>query len=368
MKWQVGEVLCEMKWPLHYKEGSFMQACPRYALRKQLNTLQELGFHLMSAFELEFTLFKAGTLDLASPIRNGALTQTHAKFEDYLYTVESALAKADVDIKDLRIEGGYGKFELVLVPRFGVKMSDGVFLAREVLKEVGRSMGYAASFMTIPTAKVSAQSAHLNLSLWTQTSDGERENAFYDANDPHKMSNVFRHFLAGLIKHGKALCAFWCPTVNCYRRLKQFKSEAKLDWDYDNRKTTFRVKNDGKLSTYLECRKPSSACNPYLVTAATLVAGIDGIRNQTPLPEACEDLFDPTKERKSREEVKDPLPESLEEALDELQKDEVLKEGLGEELLRWFVDLKRQKEVVPTSSLDDEAKYDLERDMYFKII
>ena len=101
------------------------------------------------------------------------------------------------------------------------------------------------------------------------------------------------------------------------------------------------------------------------MTAATLVAGIDGIRNQTPLPEACEDLFDPTKGRKSREEVKDPLPESLEEALDELQKDEVLKEGLGEELLRWFVDLKKQ-EVQAASSLDDEALYDLERTLYLK--
>ena len=353
-------MLCEMKWPLHYKEGSFMQACPRYALRKQLNTLQELGFHLMSAFELEYCLLDAETHEAVIPCKNTSLTLTHAEVEEYLYSVTQSCADANIDISDIRVEAGMSEFELVLAPKYGIDTSDDVFVARELIREVSSAFNFLATFMSSPSDHMNTQSAHLNLSLWTQTSDGERKNAFYDANDPHKMSNVFRHFLAGLIKHGKALCAFWCPTVNCYRRLKKFKCTPKSDWDYDNRKTTFRVKNDGKLSTYLECRKPSSACNPYLVTAATLVAGIDGIRNQTPLPEACEDLFDPTRERKSREEVKDPLPESLEEALDELQKDEVLKEGLGEELLRWFVDLKRQKEINKIKSFEDEINFYLQ--------
>ena len=366
MKWQVGEVLCEMKWPLHYKEGSFMQACPRYALRKQLNTLQELGFHLMSAFELEYCLLDAEGMEGVYKPANSHLTLLQSKFEDYMFTIGKNLSKANVDISNLLIENGEAKFEIVMAPKYGIETCDDAFVAREAIKEISDSMGYIATFMCYPYDNFPTQGAHLNLSLWTQTSDGERKNAFYDANDPHKMSNVFRHFLAGLIKHGKALCAFWCPTVNCYRRLKVRLFCPKLDWGFDNRKSSFRVKQGQQYSTYLESRVPSSACNPYLVTAATLVAGIDGIRNQTPLPEACEDLFDPTKGRKSREEVKDPLPESLEEALDELQKDEVLKEGLGEELLRWFVDLKK-KEVQAASSLDDEALYDLERMMYLKI-
>ena len=365
MKWQVGEVLCEMKWPLHYKEGSFMQACPRYALRKQLNTLQELGFHLMSAFELEFTLLKNATIEPVLSKQYSSYTNSLAKFEDYLYTLEQNCSNAGVDMKGIRLENGMGQFELVMKPQYGIKCSDDVIVTRRIINEVGSCFDYYPTFMSLPFNHFARQAAHLNLSLWTQTSDGERKNAFYDANDPHKMSNVFRHFLAGLIKHGKALCAFWCPTVNCYRRLKSYGHCPKLDWGFDNRKSSFRVKQGQQYSTYIESRVPSSACNPYLVTAATLVAGIDGIRNQTPLPEACEDLFDPTKGRKSREEVKDPLPESLEEALDELQKDEVLKEGLGEELLRWFVDLKK-KEVQAASSLDDEALYDLERTLYLK--
>ena len=120
-------------------------------------------------------------------------------------------------------------------------------------------------------------------------------------------------------------------------------------------------------STYIESRVPSSACNPYLVTAATLVAGIDGILKQTILPEACKEPFNPKAGRKGREEVEDPLPESLEEALVALEEDEVMKEGLGKELVRWFVDLKKQ-EINIFEGLEGEERFEKEREMYLEII
>lgn len=359
-----------MKWPLHYKQASLMQASPRIVLRRQLDKLKDLGYELMSAFEIEFTLLNPDTFEPVFPQKYAALTQTHATFEDYFYTIERNCEKAGVDIKDLRIECGRGKFELVMATKYGVETCDDVFVTKELVKEISESRGYLATFMSYAFEGLSTQGSHLNLSLWKNSIDGQLINAFYDESGPETLTNVFRHFLAGLIYHGKALCAFWCPTVNCYRRMNIFKVLPRFDWDIDNRKSTFRVKNDVTKSPYLECRKLSSACNPYLATAAILVAGIDGIRKQIPLPERNAELFVPGKERQTREEnlKGDTMPQSLDEALDELEKNEVLKEGLGEELVRWFVDLKREMEILVTSSLTDQEKWKKERELYLRFI
>lgn len=364
-------MICEVKWPLHYREGSFSEACSRYALRKQLDKFKDLGLLFMSAFEIEYVLLHSDTLKPVFPEKNAGSVQIFADFENYLYTIENNCEKSGLDVSALRIERGEGQFELVMSPQYGEKTSDGVFRIKEAIKEISSSMGYLASFMTLPFENLSTNGFHLNLSIWKHSADGKHTNAFYDKNDPDRLSSIFRHFIAGLIKHAKALTAFCCPTVNCYRRLHKFMVPHKIMWGFDNRLASFRVKQGGVSSTYLENRIPSSACNPYLATAATLAAGLDGIRNKLSLTEKCNDerTIEDFMDIKVDEIDKDNyLPYSLEEALDALQKDQVLIESLGEELVRWFVMLKRDLEIKKVKSVDVEDQLSEERKLYLKYI
>ena len=331
-----------------------VEACPRYALRKQLHSLQQLGFHLMSAFEMEFCMLNPSTLDPFYHSKNSMATLIHSEFEEFCYTLEKSCAAMGIDINASTIESGHSELELVMEPKFGIECSDSAFLMREAVKEIGNSFNYLPTFMCYFRPQCfSPSSAHFNLSLWTEDAQGKRTNAFYDANDPESLSSVFRHFLAGLIKHSRALCVFWCPTVNCYRRFKSFKLPPRADWGFNNRKVTFRIKNDSGSSPYLEIRKPSSACNHYLVTAACLVAGIDGIKQQLPLLPSAENSIENAY-----------LPKSLEEALEALEEDEPLKKGLGEELVRWLVEVKTSAEIEPLKALSEKEKMEKEKFFY----
>ena len=354
------EVLCEIKWPLHYKEGSLVEACPRYALRKQLHSLQQLGLHLMSAFEMEFVLLKKGSI-LPVFKSNQSLTESFAFFEDYLFSIEKTCSTANINIETMMVENGAGQFELVLTPKMGGDTADECTLMRQLIKEVSKSFNYTSTFMSLPFQGSAPSAAHLNVSLWTEDAQGKRTNAFYDANDPDSLSSVFRHFLAGLIKHSRALCAFWCPTVNCYRRLQKMVCLPTFNWDVDNRKTAFRVKKDSEKGVYIECRKPSSLCNYHLATAATIAAGIAGIRNKLPLHERHNILFDPKKIGIPHGET---FPKSLKEALEELETNVALKRELGEELIGFYVKSKTKNEVVLFERLKEDEKLQKEQELY----
>ena len=203
---------------------------------------------------------------------------------------------------------------------------------------------------------------HLNLSLWQTTPNGKEGNVFYDSKDPKRMSETCKQFLSGLIKHSKALTAIFCPTVNCYRRLENFLNPTFIDWNFDDRLVSYRVKT-GKSTCYLENRIPSSCCNPYLTTAATIVAGLDGIKNKL-------QLCPPNQTHPSKyieKEFKDKqcdLPSSLEEALCELEKCEVLREGLGGELVDWFVKMKRCADLEAFKNVKEEIRLQVERTLY----
>lgn len=172
-----------------------------------------------------------------------------------------------------------------------------------------------------------------------------------------------RHWIAGLLKHLKALTAICCPTVNCYRRLHIIPTPNRVDWGYDDRLATVRVKADGGPSgTYIENRLPASAANPYLVLAATVAAGVDGLVNRLECPPARR--VDNAKGDGGNESV---LPNTLPEALAALEEDSVVVEALGKEFVTWFVRVKRELEV---DRLQDTAKnaIEAEQNMYLTTI
>ncbi|ESN90165.1 hypothetical protein HELRODRAFT_116562 [Helobdella robusta] len=369
----VGQVLCESAWTAPFRNGSAIDSLPRFILRRQLDRLEKLGYIFKSAFEVEFTLYDEKT---GLPVFNGldaVTTLVLAKFEDYLYTLEENLKMAGVEVTSMLVEHGLGQFELTLEPLDGVKSADALFICKQAIKEISIQRGYVASFMSKPSKYASANGLHLNMSLWKKEEDGKLVNAFYDDNDQYGLSKVHRSWIAGLIKHGKSLSALHSPTYNCYRRFHKFLAPDVITWGIDDRTVPFRAKSCSPSATYCECRMPSGASNPYLVVASAIAAGMDGIINELELPERATNVMlsiDATPEggRQADTESVKYFPYSLAEALKELERDDLMRNSLGEEFVRWFVQLKYETEINVLSPLNDEDKWIKEKELYFEFI
>ena len=261
-----------------------------------------------------------------------------------------------VDVMSIGIEGGAEQSKFVLSPKFGIRSADNVFRLKEAIKEIGNVNGLDVSFMTQPYKEV-CNELHFNHSVWTAD---ESSNAFYDHRTPdNHLSETFYHWLAGLIEHGPGMAALAAPTVNCYRRFAlPFMSPAHFDWDFDHHLTSFGIRATSPTATYIENRLPSGSANPYLVLAATVAAGLDGINRRLACPSP-------------RDMQAKPIPKSLDEALDALENDKVLVEALGQQFVNYFTAVKRgiEMKTLKDSVLDnpdDSYGFQKERDIYFR--
>ncbi|GFS12769.1 glutamine synthetase [Elysia marginata] len=188
--------------------------------------------------------------------------------------------------------------------------------------------GLTAEFMTcVRPDKGNCSGFHYNFSLW----DSQGRNVFADPDDCGKLSELGRHWLAGMVEHAPAMAALVCPTINCYRRIGAPWAPKFANWSQEVRTGTFRLKIEPGGNVYIENRLPSSACSPHLVLAATLAAGMDGVRRKLDLPQPLEE---------SRR-----LPTTLEKALDVLEGDLILKAALGDNLVDMYIYAKRSFEI-----------------------
>jgi len=353
-QFRVGQILCETFWPSHYRDGAVQSACPRYAARYQISRLQALGYRLKSGFEAEFAVFRRD--DGTSPLFDGVdiyTGQCLAEAEPLLYAIENGLAASGVDVTTVHTEHGQGQIELVLAPALDVAAADAVFRVREAVKEICSSRGLYATSMSKPSDATSANGLHFNHSLWSAP-DADHDEFHADT---HCLSEVGRRWLSGLIRHAPALTALCSPTVNCYRRLNRTPMPKRADCGFDNRCSAFRIQCGATSgSTFIENRIASGAANPYLVLAATVAAGIDGLQTGNAI-----DMDDNAGEAEA-------LPTSLEAALDALQADSVMVDALGSELVEWFVKAKRDIEITRMNNTEQSNAFDVERELYFKFL
>jgi glutamine synthetase len=210
---------------------------------------------------------------------------------------------------------------------------DRAFRLKSVVKDVAANHGMLATFVGKPFNDQGGSGFHIHLSLGR---DGE--NALDDPGADMGVTSELRQFTAGILAHAPALMALLNPTVNAYRRiLPDSLAPTHGNWGYDNRTTFVRIPPERGGATRIEVRVGDGASNPYLGTAATLFAGLDGLRRELdPPPPIAGDAYhlDPS-------EQGTPLPKSLDEALDALEADTVLAEALGTELVETFVAVKR---------------------------
>ena len=324
--------------------------CSRVALQTQIARLSERGLSLFTGIEPEFMLLTRGadgmlrpadatdTLDKPCYDYKG-LSRARAVLDDMV----TGLRAAGIDVYQIDHEDGNGQFEINYTYDHALKSADSFVFAKMAASEIAHKHGMIATFMPKPFWNRAGNGAHFHVSMGSATV----KNAFYDADDVSGMglSAMARQFLAGVLTHARAFCAVAAPTVNSYKRLVVGRSLSGATWapayiayGDNNRTACVRVPH-GRL----EIRLPDAGCNPYLVTAALIAAGLDGIdRNLDPGPAQNINMYELSLEELAAKGI-GLLPQSLNEAIDALEKDSVICCGLGADLAREFIRIKRME-------------------------
>ena len=210
---------------------------------------------------------------------------------------------------------------------------DNIQTFKLIVKTVARQHGLHATFMPKPVFGINGSGMHCNVSLFT-----EEGNAFYDAQAEQQLSDTARHFIAGLLTHARAYTAICNPTVNSYKRLVPgYEAPVYIAWSGQNRSPLIRIPAARGNSTRVELRSVDPAANPYLALAVILKAGLDGIKNQLPVPAPVDrNIYAMTPAEREANGILD-LPGSLSEALRALQRDEVILDALGNHITQNFI-------------------------------
>jgi glutamine synthetase len=315
---------------------------PRHVLKRNLERAREKGFTFFVGPEMEF--FYSRTGERMEPL-DGA-----GYFDLTAHDLGSALRKQTV----LRLEAmgipveysfhenGPSQHEIDLRHTDALTMADNVMTFRLITKEVAQDAGVHATFMPKPIAGAFGSGMHSHLSLF----EGD-VNAFHDPGDEYGLSKVAKHFIAGLLVHSSEIVAITNQWVNSYKRLiPGYEAPVYKCWARNNRSALVRVplpKKGKSDSTRIEFRAPDPACNPYLAFSVMLAAGLKGIEEGYDLPpEATDNIYALTDSERLAEGISS-LPGSLRDALDSMERSELMAEALGEHVFENFLVNKRRE-------------------------
>jgi glutamine synthetase len=270
--------------------GALIDVAPRSVLKNQVDAAAAMGLLPMVASEIEFYLFH-DTYDEAHDKGYRGLRPHSPWLEDYhilqttkdeyiLGQLRRALEEAGVPVEFSKGEAGKGQHEINLDYTTAVEMADRNSVYKTAAKEIAHLNGRSVTFMAKYDFADTGSSCHVHSSLWSL--DGS-EALFDDHHGPHGMSDLFQHYLAGLIATAREFSLLWAPTINSYKRF-QLGSWAPtgIGWGIDNRTLGFRKVGHGK-GTRVECRIPGADANSYFAFAGQIAGGLYGIRHELPL-------------------------------------------------------------------------------------
>jgi glutamine synthetase len=340
---------------------------PRSILQRQVERATSQGFVPKMGSELEFFLFRDG-FDAARASGYRGLTHTQSYIEDYHILsgtfVESVIGEirrqmdaSGVPVEFSKGEWGPGQHEINLRYASALEMADRHVIYKLGAKEIAHRAGCALTFMAKCDEQLAGNSLHIHTSLWSESDEplfaGERPLL---EGRPIGASETFLWFLGGLLAHARELAWFFAPTVNSYKRYRPGTfAPTGIAWSYDNRTAGFRVVGGGS-SLRVECRIPGADANPYLVYAALLAAGLDGIeRKLDPGPVFEGDLY--------KAEGLPQVPHSLSEAIAELERSEFARRSFGEDVIDHLLHFARSEQ-----ARFEWAVTDFERERYFERI
>ena len=344
LPWQDGEgpvarVICDV----FNLDGTAFEGCPRNVLRRTLERARERGFSFYASPELEYFYFSSGDPSQSpEPLDRGSFFQLNIGdlAGDLRKRTVLTLEDMGVPVEYAQHEDAPGQHEIDLRHTDALSMADNVMTLRIVVKEIAQEKGVYASFMPKPIAGVQGSGMHTHCSLF----EGDT-NAFHDPGDEHGLSKVARAFIAGLLHHAREITAVTNQWVNSYKRLViGYEAPVYVSWARNNRSALVRVPlaKRGKVeSTRVEYRSPDAACNPYLAFACMLSAGMSGIEEGYDLPpEGSANLYTMSPEQLAAENIR-ALPSSLEDAVAQMERSELMARTLGEHVFEWFIRNKR---------------------------
>ena len=215
--------------------------------------------------------------------------------------------------------------------------ADNIMTFKMVVKTIAKRHGLYATFMPKPITDVDGSGMHINMSL---SKDGH--NIFRDPDGKMGLSKEAYYFIGGIMKHMKGVTLIMNPLVNSYKRLVPgYEAPCYIAWSATNRSPLIRIPASRGEETRVELRSPDPAANPYLVLAACLEAGLDGIRNQITPPDAVtENVFEMQLQQRAKLGI-ESLPGDLEQAVEELEKDDYIKNVLGGHITEKYLEAKR---------------------------
>lgn len=333
----VARLICD----IYTADGQPFIGDPRYVLKRALSEAAKMGFTMNVGPEAEFFLFHVdneGKPTVITHDRAGYFDLTPLDLgEDARRDMVLALEQMGFEIEASHHEVAPGQHEIDFKYSDALDIADKVVTFKFVVRTIAQRHGLHASFMPKPIFGIAGSGMHLNISLMKNG-----ENAFYDPNAPMQLSETALYFIGGLMKHARAITAITNPTVNSYKRLVSgYEAPVYIAWSAQNRSPLIRIPAKRGMSTRIELRSPDPSCNPYLAFAVCLHAGLDGIKNKIAPPPPCDrNIYEMTAAERQELGI-GCLPEDLKEALDELEKDEVIKEALGPHVFSRFVEAKR---------------------------
>ncbi len=320
---------------------------PRYILKRAIQRAKDMGYTYNVGAEIEFFLFKMNEAPKPQPVPHDVGGYFDFSPRDQAAVVRSEiislLQRMGINMEMDHHEVSPGQHEVDICYSDALTAADNVITTKYVIKAVAQAHNLHASFMPKPIFGINGSGMHTHQSLFTF--DGR--NAFHDPNDKYGLSKLAYHFIAGQLENARALAAIVAPTVNSYKRLVPgYEAPVYICWGRINRSALIRVPAFPKgkeNSTRIELRCPDPSCNPYLAFAAMLHAGLEGIEKELWPPEPVEEDVYHFDDARLKELYIRTLPGSLAEALDELEKSELMKEALGEHTFRRFIEAKRKE-------------------------
>ena len=335
----IARLICNVCMP----GGADFEGDPRFILRRTIGEAAKMGYTFNVGPECEFFLFnmddnghpttttfdRAGYFDLGpGDVGEQARREICTNLEEMGFEIETshhecAMAQHEIDFRYTE----------------ALTSADNLVTFKMVVKSIASQHGLWATFMPKPLFGQAGSGLHVNMSL---CKDGK--NCFYDETRENGLSETGLHFIAGIMKHIKGITALCNPLVNSYKRLVPgYEAPCHIAWTRSNRSALIRVPATRGASTRVELRSPDPACNPYLVFATLLAAGLEGIREKLPAPEALAgNIFELNEEERQKQGVEN-LPSNLWEAVQELKKDDFLHRVLGDHIFRKYVEAKEQE-------------------------
>jgi glutamine synthetase len=334
-------VFCDIYMP----DGEPFAGDPRGVLRRMLAKLAERGWVYNVGPEPEFFLFRKNGASV-HPVPHDVGGYFDFSADDEAVRVRTALMDA-LNSMGLEVEVGHhevalGQHEIDFRFDDALKTADNVLTLKYTVKAIAAEQGLVASFMPKPIFGINGSGMHCHQSLF----DDQGNNLFFDPKDEYNLSKIAYSFIAGQLAHARAFCAITAPTPNSYKRLVPgYEAPVYIGWAQINRSALIRIPRytpgkDKAVRAELRCPDPSS--NPYLAFSVMIAAALEGIDQDLnpPKPLNNVNIYHLTEEERKKMKI-GSLPGSLAEALGELEKDDVIRNALGEAAYEAFVTAKR---------------------------